>query len=236
MKKIQVEIPHSWKDVSLEMFDKLSKAIGDKDFRVEPSTPVIKAITGLDDETINNMDIKSYQKLVTKLAFLTSLPLDRKIPKKEITLLDKTYSILLYPQRMTTAQFIDYRTILLNDKSRIKQAKLLTVFIVPKGANYNDGSYDFDELANIIYKNLNIEFAMGLLYFFEVMSSTLLLCSLESSLLDMKRLLKTEADPKIQEELKKVIPEMKNQKKEYLNLWKKKNHRLKALTKSTGHK
>lgn len=236
MKSIKVDIPHSWKDVSLEMFDKLSKAIGDKDFNSEPSTPVIKAITNLDDDTINNMDIKSYQRLVNKLAFLTSLPLDRKIPKKEITLLNKTYSILLYPQKMTTAQFIDYRTILLNDKSTIKQAKLLSVFIVPKGSSYNDGSYDFDELSDIVYKNLSIEYAMGLLYFFEVMSSSLLILSLESSLLDMKTLLKTETDEKIQNELKETIPLMKQQKKDYLNLWKKKNQRLKALTKSSGRR
>lgn len=234
-KSIKVEIPTSWKDVSLEMFDKIAKATSTQEFKENPA-PVIKAVTNLDDDTINNMDILSYQNLINKIAFLTTLPMDKKLPKKELILKGKTYSILLYPQRMTASQFIDYRTILLNDKSDLKQAKLLAVFIVPKGAKYNDGSYDFDELADLIYHNLSIEYAMGLTYFFEVMSVTFLSYSLESSVLDMKSLLRQEQDKKIRTKIKEVITQMKHEKKEFLRLWKKKSQRLKALIKSTGAK
>ena len=137
--KLKINLPQSWSEISLATFDKICHIPEDtKDY----SREVLKTVLNLTDKEIDLIPMIDYLDLINRLSWMNEYPPVNKIPKDKIVLNDKSYNVLLFPNRMTAAQFIDYRFILINDDSKLKQAKLLSVFIVPEGCKYNDGTYD----------------------------------------------------------------------------------------------
>ena len=161
-----INVPTSWSEISLEIMDKIAKISNNSIYTDEQrETGFIKLLTGITDDEIDNMNIVDYQKILNSLKFLNQ-PISKVLPKDSITLNNKTYSVLLYPSRMTAAQFLDYKTIMASDMNH-KTARLIACFVVPKGAKYADESYNPDDVVNDIYKYMSIEYAYGLTFFFE---------------------------------------------------------------------
>lgn len=233
MKTIEIHIPTSWNEISMEMFDKIILELKGDYSKLEPSTAVIKAITDLSYDEISNMDVSSYQNLVNKLQFMNNYPLTNKIPDETIILNNKKYNVLLNPRKMSAAQFIDYKNIMMNiDKIKNYQAKLLAIFITPENCRYGSG-YDFDKLADEIYHYLPIEYAIGLSYFFETASNIYMRCSLRYLILDAQwQKIKTK-DKTLKENLKIYIKELKEMKKKIALMTRIKRKHLMRLT---GHR
>lgn len=161
-----ISIPTSWSEISLETMDKIAEISNNKLYTDEQrETEFIKLLTGLTDDEINNMNIVDYQKILGSLKFLNQ-PISKVLPSSSIILNNKTYSVLLYPSRMTAAQFLDYKTIMASDMKH-KTARLIACFVVPEGSTYADESYNPDDVVNDIYKYMSIEYAYGLTFFFE---------------------------------------------------------------------
>lgn len=161
-----INVPTSWSEISLETMDKIAEISNNSIYTDEQrETEFIKLLTGLTDDEIDNMNIVDYQKILNSLKFLNQ-PISKVLPKDSITLNNKTYNVLLYPSRMTAAQFLDYKTIMTSDMTH-KTARLIACFVVPKGAQYADDSYNPDDVVNDIYKYMSIEYAYGLTFFFE---------------------------------------------------------------------
>ena len=161
-----INVPTSWSEISLETMDKIAEISNNNSYTDEQrETDIIKLLTGITDDEIDNMNIVDYQKILNSLKFLNQ-PISKVLPKDSITLNNKTYNVLLYPSRMTAAQFLDYKTIMASDMNH-KTARLISCFVVPKGAKYADDSYNPDDVVNDIYKYMSIEYAYGLTFFFE---------------------------------------------------------------------
>ena len=161
-----INVPTSWSEISLETMDKIAEISNNSIYTDEQrETEFIKLLTGLTDDDIDNMNIVDYQKILNSLKFLNQ-PISKVLPKDSIELNNKTYNVLLYPSRMTAAQFLDYKTIMASDMNH-KTARLIACFVVPKGAQYADDSYNPDDVVNDIYKYMSIEYAYGLTFFFE---------------------------------------------------------------------
>lgn len=161
-----INVPTSWSEISLETMDKIAEISNNSSYTDEQrETEFIKLLTGLTDDEIGNMTIVDYQKILNSLKFLNQ-PISKVLPKDSIELNNKTYNVLLYPSRMTAAQFLDYKTIMASDLNH-KTARLIACFVVPKGAKYADDSYNPDDVVNDIYKYMSIEYAYGLTFFFE---------------------------------------------------------------------
>ena len=161
-----INVPTSWSEISLETMDKIAEISNNSIYTDEQrETEFIKLLTGITDDDIDNMNIVDYQKILNSLKFLNQ-PISKVLPKDSIELNNKTYSVLLYPSRMTAAQFLDYKTIMSSDMNH-KTARLIACFVVPKGAKYADESYNPDDVVNDIYKYMSIEYAYGLTFFFE---------------------------------------------------------------------
>ena len=161
-----INVPTSWSEISLEMMDKIVEISNNSTYTDEQrETEIIKLLTGITDDEIDNMNIVDYQKIINSLKFLNQ-PISKVLPKDSIELNNKTYSVLLYPSRMTAAQFLDYKTIMASDMNH-KTARLIACFVVPKGAKYADDTYNPDDVVNDIYKYMSIEYAYGLTFFFE---------------------------------------------------------------------
>ena len=162
-----INVPTSWSEISLETMDKIAEISNNSTYTDEQrETDIIKLLTGITDDEIDNMNIVDYQKILNSLKFLNQ-PISKVLPKDSITLNNKTYSVLLYPSRMTAAQFLDYKTIMASDMNH-KTARLIACFVVPEGSKYADDSYNPDDVVNDIYKYMSIEYAYGLTFFFEI--------------------------------------------------------------------
>ena len=162
-----INVPTSWSEISLEVMDKIAEISNNSTYTDEQrETDIIKLLTGITDDEIDNMNIVDYQKILNSLKFLNQ-PISKVLPQASIELNNKTYSVLLYPSRMTAAQFLDYKTIMASDMNH-KTARLIACFVVPKGAKYADDSYNPDDVVNDIYKYMSIEYAYGLTFFFEI--------------------------------------------------------------------
>ena len=161
-----INVPTSWSEISLEVMDKIAEISNNSSYTDEQrETDIIKLLTGITDDEIDNMNIVDYQKILNSLKFLNQ-PISKVLPKDSIELNNKTYSVLLYPSRMTAAQFLDYKTIMTSDMNH-KTARLIACFVVPEGSKYADDSYNPDDVVNDIYKYMSIEYAYGLTFFFE---------------------------------------------------------------------
>ena len=161
-----INVPTSWSEISLEVMDKIAEISNNKNYTDEQrETEFIKLLTGLTDTDIDNMNIVDYQKILGSLKFLNQ-PISKVLPSSSIILNGKTYNVLLYPSRMTAAQFLDYKTIMSSDMKH-KTARLIACFVVPEGSEYADESYNHDDVVNDIYKYMSIEYAYGLTFFFE---------------------------------------------------------------------
>ena len=161
-----INVPSSWADISLEVMDKIAEISNNNNYTDEQrETEFIKLLTCLSDDEINNMNILDYQKILGSLKFLNQ-PISKVLPSSSIILNGKTYNVLLYPSRMTAAQFLDYKTIMSSDIKH-KTARLIACFVVPTGSEYADESYNPDDVVNDIYKYMSIEYAYGLTFFFE---------------------------------------------------------------------
>lgn len=162
-----INVPTSWSEISLETMDKIAEISNNSTYTDEQrETDIIKLLTGITDDEIDNMNIVDYQKILNSLKFLNQ-PISKVLPKDSIELNNKTYSVLLYPSRMTAAQFLDYKTIMASDMNH-KTARLIACFVVPEGSKYADDSYNPDDVVNDIYKYMSIEYAYGLTFFFEI--------------------------------------------------------------------
>ena len=162
-----INVPTSWSEISLETMDKIAEISNNSTYTDEQrETDIIKLLTGITDDEIDNMNIVDYQKILNSLKFLNQ-PISKVLPKDSITLNNKTYSVLLYPSRMTAAQFLDYKTIMASDMNH-KTARLIACFVVPEGSKYADDTYNPDDVVNDIYKYMSIEYAYGLTFFFEI--------------------------------------------------------------------
>jgi len=161
-----INVPTSWSEISLEVMDKIAEISNNNNYTDEQrETEFIKLLTGLTDTDIDNMNIVDYQKILGSLKFLNQ-PISKVLPSSSIILNGKTYNVLLYPSRMTAAQFLDYKTIMSSDMKH-KTARLIACFVVPEGSEYADESYNHDDVVNDIYKYMSIEYAYGLTFFFE---------------------------------------------------------------------
>lgn len=161
-----INVPTSWSEISLETMDKIAEISNNSIYTDEQrETEFIKLLTCITDDDIDNMNIVDYQKILNSLKFLNQ-PISKVLPKDSITLNNKTYNVLLYPSRMTAAQFLDYKTIMASDMNH-KTARLIACFVVPEGSKYADDSYNPDDVVNDIYKYMSIEYAYGLTFFFE---------------------------------------------------------------------
>lgn len=66
---------------------------------------------------------------------------------------------------LTTGQYIDYQTYMQDNEDFKNLAKVLSVFIVPKGKTYNEG-YDVEDVIRELDEHLSIQIALGVCFFF----------------------------------------------------------------------
>ena len=140
-----------------------------------------------------NLPLEETQRLIANTAFLYTEPAKKKL-SSVYTLNGTKYNILKKAEKMTTAQFIDYQAIARDSFNRVSE--FLAIFFIPEGHEYNDGTYDKQQVIDDISNYLSTEEALGIADFFinrfvKLMKRTLLLLEAKMAVLKLGRKDKT---------------------------------------------
>lgn len=168
MKQLELNIPESWDEITLEMFDEISNLEGNP---YDNTVKILEAITGTDAAELKKIPAIYLESsgINQKLMFLTKEP-KKRIPNENLTLNGKEYKVCLYPAKWTAAQYLDY-TAVLQGGAQKKMAKLIACFTIPSGKKYGE-DYDFDKVVDEIYHNMPITVALGYAGFFQLQLSS----------------------------------------------------------------
>jgi len=163
---MNITIPTSWKDISLGTFDKLIEISNNADLTdVEREIRITAALLKIDVATLMGIESADYFTITNKLTFLNETP-KKIMPADKITLNGKQYKVDMYPNHWAAGQFLDYKVIAQRDDLDKKTARMIACFVYPIDSQYNDGSYDPDEIVDTINDYMSVEEATGLINFF----------------------------------------------------------------------
>lgn len=185
----EVNIPKGWHEVSLKKFEELSTVIDKSSGNpYEITARTIAVLTGLDYETIRKwpVSVLNSTELAKSLRFVTTEP-QKRMPDDTVILGGKMYKVFLYPQKWTAGQWLDYTSVMKDENTNAKLARIIACFVVPKGCEYGEG-YEYDDVVKAINENIDIETALGMAGFFQLEFSAFVKALLAYSERKTKRL------------------------------------------------
>ena len=154
-----------YEDLTIEkylMLKDIDKEGDDIDMIVE----AISILSDFTEDEVLNLPLSQFNKLSSKLKFISEEPkLIKKLPDN-ININGKMYSIVKDASKMTAGQYIDYKSYAKDFDSINKNlALIMTTVIVPQGKKYGEG-YDTVELSEEFKRHLNIVLALSISNFF----------------------------------------------------------------------
>lgn len=162
LKKEDPNIIDSWDKMPVGLLKDIHRITSDENLSEDDKSLQAAAILAhISYDTLLNLPLDEAQELVARTAFLYEKP-EKKI-RKTYTLNGRTYIPLMSMEDMTTAQFIDFNS-LINDLDE-RLPEILSIFLVPKGHKYNDG-YDKNTVVKDIAERLMVTEALGMASFF----------------------------------------------------------------------
>lgn len=181
----------SWGELPVGMLEEMrSVTIDDEDTK---TLTIAGILAGKTFKEMLNLPLEETQRLIKNTAFLYTEPAKKKL-SSVYTLNGTKYNILKKAEKMTTAQFIDYQAIARDSFNRVSE--FLAIFFIPEGHEYNDGTYDKQQVIDDIANYLSTEEALGIADFFinrfvKLMKRTLLLLEAKMAVLKLGRKDKT---------------------------------------------
>lgn len=139
-------IKNSWDEITWREYEQLEQILNTDIPESYKSVHLLSILTGVPAEDIEDMPIATVQKLIPHLDFLYTEP-ETHAHQFEYTVNDREYDFKGKLDEITTAQYIDYRSYM--DEENKDVVKLMSVFLIPKGHEYNDG-YDMGQVQSDI--------------------------------------------------------------------------------------
>ena len=196
-----------WEDITVNVFEKLNKTIenaevtGNKDVDLlNKQIAILSVLCDVDEDAIADLHTTEFSKLTSETDFLNETPKKNIINK--ITLNGKEYEIFLNIGNMTMSQYIDFQTLFPKRDKEFK--RILSIFIIPKGCNYNEG-YDIEQVINDIGEYMPITDANNIMFFFALAYQSLTKVILTSLIKTMKKLRKKEKNKERVEQIEQAI-------------------------------
>ena len=158
-----MEVKTKWEDVTVRDFirireiDELQMASPEeKDMRVAA------LLAGISYEELEQMPLRDVREIMDSLSFLFEEP-GRAKARRKYEVNGRVYELFKDPSEMTVAQYIDYEAIGREGFSKMP-AELLSVFLIPRGHQYNDGYDKEQQIEDML--DLGVEEALGICDFF----------------------------------------------------------------------
>ena len=202
----EIKLKESWNEISIADFLQLMQLqeVAD-DFQLAREVEIMKIVSCNPD--IDTLSLPEFKQLVGKVTFINQPIPETLYPPKSFTTPNFKYIIKPDLTKLTTAQYIDYINYIKNSEGIEDLSKILSVFFIPKGFDYNEG-YEINEVIEDIENNVDIVTASSVASFFELQSQTCIKALKDYSLKVMKKAMKKQSDPMKKAELKKKIQEM----------------------------
>ena len=202
----EIKLKESWNEISIADFLQLMQLqeMSD-DFQLAREVEIMKIVSG--DPDIDTLSLPEFKQLMNKVTFINQPIPETLYPPKSFTTPNFKYIIKPDLTKLTTAQYIDYINYIKNSEGIEDLAKILSVFFIPKGFEYNEG-YEINDVIEDIENNVDIVTASSVASFFELQSQTCIKALKDYSLKVMKRAMKKQNEPMKKAELKKKIQEM----------------------------
>lgn len=139
-------IKNSWDEITWKEYEQLEQILNTDIPSDYKSVHLIAVLTGLSVEEIENLPITTVQRLMPHLDFLYTEP-ETHTHQFEYTINGRVYDFKGKLDEITTAQYIDYRSYMEEENKDV--VKLMSVFLIPVGHEYNDG-YDIEQVQSDI--------------------------------------------------------------------------------------
>ena len=142
--------------------------------------------------------------MAAKTRFLMQQPNVKAVRPRNLTINGKKYDLVDDIKDLTTGQYIDYQTYMQDNEDFKNLAKVLSVFIVPKGKTYNEG-YDVEDVIRELDEHLSIQIALGVCFFFREKYRSWLNLMQASFKRKMMRMRRKEKNPEAVEKMEEII-------------------------------
>ena len=195
---MEITIKNSWEEITWREFEQIEQVLHADIPKYYKTVHLISVLSNTPVEEIEKLPITEFQKLTPYVEFLTTEP-EPHGHKFEYEVNGRQYDFRGEFYNITTAQYIDYRSYM--DEELKDITKLMSVFLIPKGHEYNDG-YDMEQVKNDIGDMCWLDIR-ACTFFFRILLGAYIL-TLKSSLVEEMK--KDRKKPRKQ--LKKEIKEL----------------------------
>ena len=208
-RKAAIKIKKSWREVSIEDYYKIKELLEDDVLSsTEKDIGIIAILAEVDEEVIWDMPVTELRQLMQDAKWVNSFKM-KEVNYKHLTIDNQKFDITVDLTTFTVAQYVDFQSLWKDTPRKDYIGQLLCCFILPHGCKYADG-YDIKELADFLYKKLDIMTCQELLSFFGrscliSIQAILLYLELMKRKQKMKKTAKSEEMTKQLSQLQKVI-------------------------------
>lgn len=197
----------SWKDITIEVYDKirdLDVDIKSEEEALDVNVKLLSILCDVSEDEIINLPLTEFTILVGKTEFLKEMPKYTVEQYYEIGK-GRVFEVQMNLREMTTAQFIDFQTLIKNQEKNT--ANILACFMLPKGKKYAE-DYDVIEVAEYLYKNMSIATARSVMFFFILQYQALQQVMLNYSIKELKKSLKKEKNEEMKMKLEEALHQL----------------------------
>lgn len=204
-----------WNDITISDFKRILEINEQElDSDLEKSISVLSVLCECNEDDLYNMNINNLQTLIAEMEWMNKpFTFNRNWNSKHITINGVKYDVVADINKFSVAQYADFQIYWSKRDDVNYMGKLLTVFIVPSGKNYNDG-YDIVELSNILETYVSLPDFNAICFFFLMDCLYSVKASLYYSNWEVTKMIHREKDKTKKKELKelrkKVAKEIKN--------------------------
>ena len=192
----------TWEDITLDQYIQIYQLLDVEGMDEMVYAEILKIVVG---EDVEDLSLSEYKQMFKHLDFLKAKMPEVKA-RKEYILKGNKYKCDLDISKITGSQYLDYVNYIKENKGVENFAKIISVFLIPKGHKYNDG-YDIDELIEIIESEMKIIDVNAISFFLQRQYTAYISTLTVYSIQTMKKMMKKEQNPMKKEEIHQKIQE-----------------------------
>ena len=165
---MKVEIKKtSWNDITINDYRKITEITSREfDSELEKGIAILSVLCGVDEDDVYSLPINQLKSLLDGISWMNEpYSFDKNWKADSLTINGEKYDIVCDINKFTVAQYADFQIYWDKRDDVDYMARVLSVFIIPKGKIYNDG-YDVVELIDILENNISINVWNSVCFFF----------------------------------------------------------------------
>ena len=202
MKEIKEINKYSWNHITGEQYWEIFDILNSEASDLQKQAELSALIEGKSVDEILSLDMSSAAELINKLEFLNKFELSKRYHPSSIIIDNKKYNVYPNLANLNVAQFIDYQSFI-SQPFRDSYDKILSIFLIPDGHEYNSG-YDILEVQEVIRTKLSWLEIQNLLNFILVRYVD----SYNHSLAYLTKKVRKEKDPKKKMEMERNLNQL----------------------------